>query len=73
MHAQIYAEVLWLLHQELMTARGHTDSKSYPHVHLLHDRAPGHMELNMPAIIESLNMSATVVTLTPKLIYLTLV
>lgn len=67
MDAEIYAEVLWLLHRELMEERNQTDPSSYPHVHLLHDRAPAHAELRIKDVLTSLNMSATLVTLTSSL------
>jgi len=66
MDAEIYCKVLWLLHRELMEERKE-DSSHYPHVHLLHDRAPAHTESHIAQVLVSLNMSATLVPLTSHL------
>jgi hypothetical protein len=66
MDASIYAEVIWCLHRELMDARGE-DPNMFPRTHLLHDRAPGHMEKHIVDICNSRNMGQTIVTLTSKL------
>lgn len=66
MDATIYAQVIWTLHRELMDARGE-DSANYPRTHLLHDRAPAHIEQHIGEVFESVNMGSTLLDLSGKL------